>query len=115
MTMIKKTALTAAAVVLAAFGVTSAAHEAEWPTGPITMMIGYKAGGGTDTKGRVLAKILARELGQRVNVINRPGGGQAVALEGFKNAKPDGSTFFFGAVSGIAIVAVIVMVILQAV
>lgn len=102
MTMIKKTALTAAAV-LAAFGVTGAAQSAEWPTGPITMLIGYKAGGGTDTKGRVLAKILARELGQRVNVINRPGGGQAVALEGFKNAKPDGSTFFFGAVSGITL------------
>ncbi|MGI9480378.1 MAG: tripartite tricarboxylate transporter substrate binding protein [Hyphomicrobiaceae bacterium] len=102
MTMIKKTALTAAAV-LATFAVTGTAQATKWPTGPITMLIGYKAGGGTDTKGRVLAKILARELGQRVNVINRPGGGQAVALEGFKNAKPDGSTFFFGAVSGITL------------
>ncbi|MGI9356506.1 MAG: tripartite tricarboxylate transporter substrate binding protein [Rhizobiaceae bacterium] len=103
MTMFKKTTLLAAAAAVAALGVTSTAQSAEWPSGPITMLIGYKAGGGTDTKGRVLAKILARELGQRVNVINRPGGGQAVALEGFKNAKPDGSTFFFGAVSGITL------------
>ena len=102
MTMIKKSAL-AAAAVLATFAVTGTAQATKWPTGPVTMLIGYKAGGGTDTKGRVLAKILARELGQRVNVINRPGGGQAVALEGFKNAKPDGSTFFFGAVSGITL------------
>ena len=102
MTLIKKTALTAAAV-LATFAVTGTAQATKWPSGPVTMLIGYKAGGGTDTKGRVLAKILARELGQRVNVINRPGGGQAVALEGFKNAKPDGSTFFFGAVSGITL------------
>ena len=103
MTMIKKTTLIAAAAALAAISVTGTAQATKWPTGPITMLIGYKAGGGTDTKGRVLAKILARELGQRVNVINRPGGGQAVALEGFKNAKPDGSTFFFGAVSGITL------------
>jgi tripartite-type tricarboxylate transporter receptor subunit TctC len=40
-------------------------------------------------------------LGQRVNVINRPGGGQAVALEGFKNETPNGDVFFFGAVTGI--------------
>ncbi len=81
----------------------AAPAAAEWPSGPITMLIGYKAGGGTDTKGRVLAKILTRELGQQVNVINRPGGGQAVALEGFKNNEPNGDMFFFGAVSGITL------------
>lgn len=103
MRTLRKSLLTSVAAVLAVVGVANAAQSAEWPSGPITMLIGYKAGGGTDTKGRVLAKILARELGQRVNVINRPGGGQAVALEGFKNAKPDGSTFFFGAVTGITL------------
>ena len=68
-------ALALGAAVLLAGGV----QAADWPSKPITMLIGYKAGGGTDTKGRVLAKILSRELGQQVNVINRPGGGQAVA------------------------------------
>ena len=76
------------------------ASAADWPSGPITMLIGYKAGGGTDTKGRVLAKILTRELGQQVNVINRAGGGQAVALEGFKNEPPTGEMFFFGSLTG---------------
>lgn len=76
---------------------------AEWPTGPVTMLIGYKAGGGTDTKGRVLAKILTRELGEQVNVVNRPGGGQAVALEGFRNNEPNGDMFFFGAVTGMTL------------
>jgi tripartite-type tricarboxylate transporter receptor subunit TctC len=85
----------------AALGLSGLAQAADWPTQPVTMLIGYKAGGGTDTKGRVLAKVLSRELGQRVNVINRPGGGQAVALESFKSHAPDGSMFFFGAVSGI--------------
>ena len=49
------------------------------------------------------AKILTRELGQQVNVINRPGGGQAVALESFKVREPNGDQFFFGAVSGITL------------
>ena len=43
--------------VTAAAGLALAAvpAQADWPEGPITMLIGYKAGGGTDTKGRVLA------------------------------------------------------------
>ena len=45
---------------------------------------------------------MSRELGQQVNVINRPGGGQ-VALGGFKSAEPNGDMFFFGAVSGITL------------
>ncbi|MGI9422120.1 MAG: tripartite tricarboxylate transporter substrate binding protein [Hyphomicrobiaceae bacterium] len=96
-----RTALAAIVAAAATLSFSGLAQSNDWPSKPITMLIGYKAGGGTDTKGRVLAKILARELGQQVNVINRPGGGQAVALESFKNAKPNGDMFFFGAVSGI--------------
>ena len=91
-----------AALAVAAAGMARPA-AAEWPTGPVTMLIGYKAGGGTDTKGRVLAKILTRELGRQVNVINRPGGGQAVALEGFRNNEPNGDMFFFGALTGMTL------------
>lgn len=75
--------------------------QAEWPNGPLTMLIGYKAGGGTDTKGRVLAKLLGKELGVPVKVINKPGGGQATALLWFKEQEPDGQMFFFGALSGL--------------
>ncbi len=98
-----KTFMKGIAAALLALGMAAPAAATDWPTGPITMLIGYKAGGGTDTKGRVLAKILAREFGQQVNVINRPGGGQAVALEGFKNNEPNGDTFFFGAVTGMTL------------
>lgn len=96
----------AAAVAMTAAGAIAAGAamaDTSWPTKPITMLIGYKAGGGTDTKGRVLSKILSRELGQQVNVINRPGGGQAVALESFKSSETDGNSFFFGAVTGITL------------
>jgi tripartite-type tricarboxylate transporter receptor subunit TctC len=104
MTTLMKTVAAGAALASAmAFGIVSTAQATEWPTKPITMLIGYKAGGGTDTKGRVLSKILTRELGQQVNVINRSGGGQAVALESFRNREPNGDQFFFGAVSGITL------------
>ncbi len=64
----------------------------EWPTKPVTMFIGYKAGGGTDTVGRVFAKVLSRELGQQVNVVNKPGAGGGVAAMQVARAKSDGYT-----------------------
>jgi tripartite-type tricarboxylate transporter receptor subunit TctC len=79
------------------------AQAADWPNGPLTMLIGYKAGGGTDTKGRVLAKLLGKELGVPVKVINKPGGGQATSLLWFKEQKPTGKVFFFGAVTGLTL------------
>lgn len=91
--------------VTAAAGLALAAvpAQADWPEGPITMLIGYKAGGGTDTKGRVLAKELGKELGVPVKVINKPGGGQAAALNWFKELPADGKVFFFGASTGITL------------
>jgi len=65
---------------------------ADWPTKPVTMLIGYKAGGGTDTVGRVFAKVLARELGKQVNVVNKPGAGGGVAAMQVARAKNDGYT-----------------------
>ena len=92
-----------AAVAAASIALAALPAQAEWPDGPITMLIGYKAGGGTDTKGRVLAKQLGEELGVPVKVINRPGGGQATALLWFKEQPADGSIFFFGAITGLTL------------
>ncbi|MCA8929064.1 MAG: tripartite tricarboxylate transporter substrate binding protein [Alphaproteobacteria bacterium] len=92
-----------AAVAAAGLALAALPARAEWPDGPLTMLIGYKAGGGTDTKGRVLAKLLGEKLGVPVKVVNKPGGGQATALLWFKHQKPDGDTFFFGAVSGLTL------------
>ncbi|MBT5664460.1 MAG: tripartite tricarboxylate transporter substrate binding protein, partial [Rhodospirillaceae bacterium] len=66
-------------LALAAIGMATAMTAtpvlAEYPERPITLMIGYKAGGGTDTVGRVLAKVMGRELGQQVNILNKAGAG----------------------------------------
>ena len=77
------------------------AADVDYPTKPITMYIGYKAGGGTDTVGRVFAQFLARELGQQVNVVNQSGAGGGVAAMKVSRAKPDGYTLLFNPSSAV--------------
>ena len=67
-----------------------------FPTKPVTMIVPYGAGGGTDTMARVLAKALRKELGQPVVVANRKGGGGSVGAAYLKNAPADGYTFLMG-------------------
>ena len=85
--------------VLAVFS--SLAVAADYPTRPVTLYIGYKAGGGTDTVGRVFARVLGRELGQQVNVVNKPGAGGGVASMSVARAKPDGYTLLMNPSSSI--------------
>jgi tripartite-type tricarboxylate transporter receptor subunit TctC len=92
--------------LILAFSVVSAfialpVMAADWPTRPVTLYIGYKPGGGTDTVGRVFAKVLGRELGQQVNVVNKPGAGGGVASMSVARAKPDGYTLLMNPSSSI--------------
>ncbi|MCH9671724.1 MAG: tripartite tricarboxylate transporter substrate binding protein [Gammaproteobacteria bacterium] len=81
--------------------ISNAVSAADWPTRPVTLYIGYKAGGGTDTVGRVFARVLGRELGQQVNVVNKPGAGGGVASMSVARAKPDGYTLLMNPSSSI--------------
>jgi hypothetical protein len=47
-----------------------------YPSRPITMVVGFQAGGPSDTLGRVLAEQMKRTLGQPVVIENRPGAGE---------------------------------------
>jgi tripartite-type tricarboxylate transporter receptor subunit TctC len=78
----------AAAIVLPLAG---PAH-AEYPDRPITMVVPWGAGGGTDATGRIIAAILEKELGQPVNVVNRTGGSGVVGHSAIAEAAPDGYT-----------------------
>jgi tripartite-type tricarboxylate transporter receptor subunit TctC len=65
----------------------------------VTMIIGYRPGGGTDAVGRLLGKYLAQELPGKPQIIyrNMPGGGGITSMNYFaKQAKPDGSTITAG-------------------
>ncbi len=75
----------------------SAANAQNWPTRPITFMVPFAAGGGTDAFARPLAAELEKRLGQGVIIENRAGaGGTAGALVASRQA-PDGYYFLVGA------------------
>ena len=73
------------------------AMAADYPSKPITMLIGYKAGGQTDLVGRAAARVMAEQLGVPINVVNKPGAGGAVAAAGLQKEKADGYTIMFHA------------------
>ena len=65
---------------------------AEYPERPITLIVPWGAGGGTDATGRIIANLLQEELGQPVNVINRTGGSGVVGHTAIATANADGYT-----------------------
>lgn len=69
-----------------------AAQGADYPSRPVTLIVPYGAGGGTDYTGRVVAELLKAELGQPVNVVNRTGAIGLVGHTAISEAKPDGYT-----------------------
>lgn len=89
---------TLAALFLGTAGLSGTSIQAEdYPTKPITMLVGYNAGGQTDLVARAAAKVMSDQLGQPINVVNRPGAGGAVAALELTKAKTDGYTIMFHA------------------
>ena len=86
-----KTTILARAAALAALLVTGAASAA-YPERPITLIVPWGAGGGTDATARIIGALLEKELGQPVNVVNRTGGSGVVGHSAIALAAPDGYT-----------------------
>ena len=91
---IRLTLCCAAALLSGALAGTAAADE--FPTKPISIIIGFGAGGGTDAIVRAVAEPMSKSLGQPILVTNKPGAGGGVAAMDIKNAKPDGYTIYAG-------------------
>jgi tripartite-type tricarboxylate transporter receptor subunit TctC len=66
--------------------------EAAFPERPITLVVPWGAGGGTDATARIVASLLEKELGQPINVVNRTGGSGVVGHSAIAEADPDGYT-----------------------
>ena len=73
-------------------------HGQTWPTKPITIIVPFPPGGGTDAFARPLAAQLTKQLGRPVIIDNRGGAGGTVGASLAAKAAPDGYTFFMGAV-----------------
>src|SRR5258708_240852 len=69
-----------------------AARAAPYPSGRITLVIGFAAGGPLDVVSRIIAQGLSARLGQQVVVENRPGATGTVAAAQVARAEPDGHT-----------------------
>jgi len=85
-----------------AFAVAAAAQGA-FPTKPITIVVGFEPGGGTDTTARIVQKPLSDQLGQQVLVENRAGAGGNIAVDNVAKSAPDGYTLVLANVGALAV------------
>lgn len=69
-----------------------AALADDYPTRPVTMVVPWGAGGGTDATGRMIAALLEKRLGQPFNVVNRTGGAGVIGHSAIATAPADGYT-----------------------
>ncbi|MCK0752668.1 tripartite tricarboxylate transporter substrate binding protein [Chromohalobacter japonicus] len=90
-----KAGLTSIAVLLTAI---AGPALADYPEKPITIIVPWAAGGGTDATARTIAKAMEEELDATVNVVNRTGGSGVVGHSAIARANPDGYTL--GLVTG---------------
>ena len=74
-----------------------------YPSGPITLVVAWPAGGGSDISMRLVADGLSRKINVPVVVLNKAGAGGAIGHREIITAKPDGYTFGMFSSGGIAL------------
>jgi tripartite-type tricarboxylate transporter receptor subunit TctC len=79
-----------AVVAAALLGLTHGAAQAAWPEKPITVTVGFGAGGTTDVVARAVAELVSKKLGQPVIIENKAGAGGAVATTALTKQAADG-------------------------
>ena len=87
-----------AAATGAALGAVGLRAQASWPAKPVTLIVPFPAGGGTDAFARPLSAQFARQTGKQLVIDNRGGAGGTVGASIAARAQPDGHTLFMGAV-----------------
>jgi tripartite-type tricarboxylate transporter receptor subunit TctC len=88
--------LRAAAVTVALPEMLRRAHAEDFPSRPVTMVVPFAAGGGTDIFARILAEGMRGPLGQPVIIENVAGAGGSIGVARVVHASPDGYTVSIG-------------------
>jgi tripartite-type tricarboxylate transporter receptor subunit TctC len=93
----------AVAAALAALSALPSAHAADYPTKPVTLIIGFAPGGPSDVMARILTRKMEETLKQSLVIENRPGAGGSIAGTAVARAAPDGYTVLLATGSLLAI------------
>ena len=76
---------------------------AQYPNKPITIVVGFEPGGGTDTTARIVQGPLGEQVGQQIVVENRAGAGGNIAVDYVAKQAPDGYTLVLANVGALAV------------
>lgn len=98
-----RTLIAALAAALIGAAAAPPLHAETYPSGPITLIVAWPAGGGSDISMRLLADALTKQVKVPVVVLNKPGAGGAIGHREIANAKPDGYTIGMYSSGGIAL------------
>jgi tripartite-type tricarboxylate transporter receptor subunit TctC len=86
------------ALLAASLAAPSAFAQGAWPAKPVTIVVPFPPGGGTDTFARPLFAVMTKNAGKQFLIDNKGGAGGTVGASLAAKAAPDGYTFFMGAV-----------------
>jgi tripartite-type tricarboxylate transporter receptor subunit TctC len=75
----------------------------DFPSKPVTLVVGFAAGGATDASARIIARKLSDNLKQSVVVDNKPGAGGNLAAQLVANAPPDGYTIHLSSIGPLSV------------
>ena len=97
--LLRATALAISTLMLAG---TASAQDFP-PKKPVTLVVGFAAGGAADAAARLIAKKLGENIGQTVVVDNKGGAGGNIAHQFVAKAPTDGSVLLFGSIGPLTI------------
>lgn len=92
---------------IVALGVASNSVAQEFPQRPISLVVGYPAGGSVDLTARLFGEELSRRLGQSVVIENAGGAGGTIGAQRVARANPDGYTLLLGSTNEMVIAGMI--------
>lgn len=99
----RRMACICSALLTMAVAIGSYAQAANYPDRPIKLLVGFPAGSGTDTVGRVVGEVLARKLGQPAVVENKTGANGSLAVQTVARAQSDGYTLLISNTSAMTV------------